>query len=192
MDRHASYYAVADTVFSFSTTLLAILLLGVFKSSGVLTVIAAICIADWVRYARTMRGSVLEVKQEVYVMAARASGARDVRIPPQTHPAQRHPAHPGSRCGGPGRGDHAGGNPELPGGLYPLTEPSLGMMTSHGPVPCQAICGGWYSLPRHRAHSPGCGHQPFCRLVERRAQSQNLVMRPQSHIRKIVQSEGNL
>jgi len=71
---------LADTVFSFSTTLLAILLLGVFKSSGVLTVIAAICIADWVRYARTMRGSVLEVKQEAYVMAARASGARDVRI----------------------------------------------------------------------------------------------------------------
>lgn len=71
---------LADTVFSFSTTLLAILLLGVFKRSGVLTVIAAICIADWVRYARTMRGSVLEVKQEAYVMAARASGARDVRI----------------------------------------------------------------------------------------------------------------
>ena len=71
---------LADTVFSFSTTLLAILLLGVFKRSGILTVIAAICIADWVRYARTMRGSVLEVKQEAYVMAARASGANDARI----------------------------------------------------------------------------------------------------------------
>lgn len=71
---------LADTVFSFSTTLLAILLLGVFKRSGILTVIGAICIADWVRYARTMRGSVLEVKQEAYVMAARASGARDARI----------------------------------------------------------------------------------------------------------------
>jgi peptide/nickel transport system permease protein len=71
---------LADTMFSFSTTLLAILLLGVFKKTGVGTVIAAICIADWVRYARTMRGSVLEVKQEAYVLAARATGARDLRI----------------------------------------------------------------------------------------------------------------
>ncbi len=71
---------LADTLFSFSTTLLAILLLGVFKKTGVGTVIAAICIADWVRYARTMRGSVLEVKEEAYVMAARATGARDLRI----------------------------------------------------------------------------------------------------------------
>jgi peptide/nickel transport system permease protein len=71
---------LADTMFSFSTTLLAILLLGVFKKTGIGTVIAAICIADWVRYARTMRGSVLEVKQEAYVLAARATGARDLRI----------------------------------------------------------------------------------------------------------------
>lgn len=71
---------LADTVFSFSTTLLAILLLGVFKKTGLLTVIAAICIADWVRYARTMRGSVLEVKEEAYVMAAKASGAKDFRL----------------------------------------------------------------------------------------------------------------
>ena len=71
---------LADTLFSFSTTLLAILLLGVFKKSGIGTVIAAICIADWVRYARTMRGSVLEVKEEAYVLAARATGARDLRI----------------------------------------------------------------------------------------------------------------
>jgi len=71
---------LADTMFSFSTTLLAILLLGVFKKTGIGTVIAAICIADWVRYARTMRGSVLEVKEEAYVLASRATGARDLRI----------------------------------------------------------------------------------------------------------------
>jgi peptide/nickel transport system permease protein len=59
---------------------MAFLLLGVFKSGGILTVILAICLADWVRYARTMRGSVLEVKQEAYIMAAKASGASDVRL----------------------------------------------------------------------------------------------------------------
>lgn len=71
---------LADTFFSFSTTLMAFLLLGLFKQRGVLTVILAICIADWVRYARTMRGSVLEIKQEAYIMAAKATGAKDFRL----------------------------------------------------------------------------------------------------------------
>lgn len=70
----------ADTVFAFSTTLIAVLLLGVFESRGLLTVIFAICIADWVKYARTIRGSVLEIKDYPYVTAARASGAGDFRI----------------------------------------------------------------------------------------------------------------
>ena len=71
---------LADTFFSFSTTLMAFLLLGLFKQRGVLIVIVAICIADWVRYARTMRGSVLEVKEEAYITAARATGAGDFRL----------------------------------------------------------------------------------------------------------------
>ncbi len=71
---------VADTFFSFSTTLMAFLLLGLFKERGVLVVIIAICIADWVKYARTMRGSVLEVKEEAYILAAKATGARDLRL----------------------------------------------------------------------------------------------------------------
>ncbi len=70
----------ADTVFAFSTTLLAVLLLGVFETRGLFTVILAICIADWVKYARTIRGSVLEIKSNAYVTAAKASGARDMRI----------------------------------------------------------------------------------------------------------------
>jgi len=40
----------------------------------------AICIADWVKYARTIRGSVLEIKDNAYVLAASASGAKDARI----------------------------------------------------------------------------------------------------------------
>lgn len=71
---------VADTVFSFSTTLLAILLLGVFESRNIWTVVFAICIAGWVKYARTIRGSVLEVKENAYITAAKASGAKDFRI----------------------------------------------------------------------------------------------------------------
>jgi peptide/nickel transport system permease protein len=71
---------LADIFFSFSTTLMAFLLLGLFKQRGVLIVILAICIADWVRYARTMRGSVLQVKEEAYIMAAKATGASDFRL----------------------------------------------------------------------------------------------------------------
>lgn len=70
----------ADTVFAFSTTLLAVLFLGFFDTRGLFTVIFAICIADWVKYARTIRGSVLEIKGNAYVLAAKASGAGDGRI----------------------------------------------------------------------------------------------------------------
>ena len=71
---------LADTFDSFSTTLLAFLFLGIFGKGSVTIVIIAICIAGWVKYGRTMRGSVLEIKQEAYIMAARATGAGDTRI----------------------------------------------------------------------------------------------------------------
>jgi peptide/nickel transport system permease protein len=71
---------LADTLFSFSTTLIAILLLGIFGRGNFFIVIIAICIADWVRYARTMRGSILQVKEEAYIMAAKATGAGDFRL----------------------------------------------------------------------------------------------------------------
>jgi len=76
----AAIMRAADTVFAFSTTLIAVLLLGVFESRGIFTVIIAICIADWVKYARTIRGSVLEIKEYPYVLAAKSSGAGDIRI----------------------------------------------------------------------------------------------------------------
>lgn len=71
---------LADTFYSFSTTLLAFLFLGVFGKGSVFIVVIAICIAGWVKYGRTMRGSVLEVKQEAYIMAAKATGASDLRL----------------------------------------------------------------------------------------------------------------
>jgi peptide/nickel transport system permease protein len=71
---------LADTIYAFSTTLLALMFLGIFGKGSVLLVILAICIAGWVRYARTMRGSVLEIKQEAYIMAAKATGAGDFRL----------------------------------------------------------------------------------------------------------------
>lgn len=71
---------LADTLFSFSSTLIAFLMLGLFKQRGVVMVIVAIAVVDWVRYARTMRGSVLELKREIYIVAAKATGCSDARI----------------------------------------------------------------------------------------------------------------
>ncbi len=71
---------VADTFYSFSTTLWAILFLGIFQGGSIIVVIIAICIAGWVKYGRTMRGSVLEIKDSAYIMAAKATGASDFRL----------------------------------------------------------------------------------------------------------------
>lgn len=71
---------VADVLFSFSVSLTAILVMGLLGGGGVLTVILAISLPEWVKYARTMRGNVLSVREEEYVDAAEASGASDFRI----------------------------------------------------------------------------------------------------------------
>ena len=71
---------IADTFYSFSTTLLAFLFLGIFGKGSILIVIIAICIADWVKYSRTMRGSVLEIKNAAYIMAAKATGSSNLRL----------------------------------------------------------------------------------------------------------------
>ncbi|MCF8002376.1 MAG: ABC transporter permease [Halanaerobiales bacterium] len=69
----------ADTVLSFSKTLIAMLLLGIFRHSSILLVILAIVISDWVQYARTIRGEVLSVKEEEYVLASKAIGGTHLR-----------------------------------------------------------------------------------------------------------------
>ncbi|MBS3810591.1 MAG: ABC transporter permease [Halanaerobiales bacterium] len=69
----------ADTVLSFSKTLIAMLLLGVFRQSSVILVILAIVVSDWVQYARTIRGEVLSVKEEEYVLASQAIGGTSLR-----------------------------------------------------------------------------------------------------------------
>lgn len=71
---------VADIVFSFSTTLMAILIMGVFQARGILPVIFAIAVTDWVRYARTARGSTMSVTTQEFVQSAVALGLGTPRI----------------------------------------------------------------------------------------------------------------
>lgn len=71
---------LADVVFPFSTTLMAILLMGLFNARGVGAVILAIATINWVRYARTVRGSTLAVKGEEYISAIVVQGAGFWRV----------------------------------------------------------------------------------------------------------------
>jgi peptide/nickel transport system permease protein len=71
---------IADTVFPFSTTLMAILFMGLFNARGVWAVVLAISLINWVRYARTARGSTLAVRNEEFIDAIKVQGASLRRI----------------------------------------------------------------------------------------------------------------
>lgn len=69
----------ADLILSFPTLLLAIVLLYVLQpGSG--TVIAVLALSRMPLYIRTVRAEVLEVRQRLFVVAARALGASSIRI----------------------------------------------------------------------------------------------------------------
>ncbi|WP_067520177.1 ABC transporter permease [Endozoicomonas ascidiicola] len=80
---------VADIQLSFSTMMVAIIVLAVFQASfgselysklAMLMLILVIGIAEWPQYARTVRASVLAEKKKEYVEAARVMGFGSGRI----------------------------------------------------------------------------------------------------------------
>lgn len=71
---------IADVLFPFSTTLMAILFMGLFDARGVWAVVLAISLINWVRYARVARGSTLMVKNEEFIAAIQIQGAGLARI----------------------------------------------------------------------------------------------------------------
>jgi peptide/nickel transport system permease protein len=70
---------VADIQLAFPSLLLAIAIVAVLGPS-VVTVIAVLSLSRWTVYARTVRGQVLSVREEEYVLAARSIGASNRRI----------------------------------------------------------------------------------------------------------------
>ena len=70
---------LVDILVSFPTLLLAIIVITIF-GPGLRNAMIAIGLAQVPLYARLMRGAVLKVKSLDYVLAARASGARESRI----------------------------------------------------------------------------------------------------------------
>ena len=69
----------ADVFFAFPYTLFAIAMIAVL-GPGFINVFLAIGILGWPSIARVFRSSILSVKQQDYIQAARALGASDIRI----------------------------------------------------------------------------------------------------------------
>jgi ABC-type dipeptide/oligopeptide/nickel transport system permease subunit len=68
-----------DVLLGFPPIVLAILIVSVL-GVGLVNVVLAVAIAGVPRFARVVRGAVLVVREQVYVEAARALGASDLRI----------------------------------------------------------------------------------------------------------------
>jgi ABC-type dipeptide/oligopeptide/nickel transport systems, permease components len=58
---------------------LALTVIAVF-GPGYWQLVAAFVIPGWLGYARLIRGEILKIKQREYVLAAKASGARDTKV----------------------------------------------------------------------------------------------------------------
>lgn len=76
---------IVDVIYSIPSIIYIVLLMAVFKEmgiggSGVLPIIIALAISYWVGMARIVRGDILQLKQQEFVLAARALGASKTRI----------------------------------------------------------------------------------------------------------------
>jgi ABC-type dipeptide/oligopeptide/nickel transport system permease subunit len=70
---------VVDVLLAFPALILALAIAGVLGPSITSVMIGIVAVA-WADYARVMRGQVLAARERQYVEAARATGARDLRI----------------------------------------------------------------------------------------------------------------
>ena len=77
---------IVDVLYSIPLTIYVIIFMAVFSTpgedngSGIGTIILALCISYWINMARIVRGEVLQLKQQEFVLAAKALGASKARI----------------------------------------------------------------------------------------------------------------
>ena len=72
-----------DILYSIPTLIYVVLLMNVLKkdgSSGMFAIIVAMAISSWVGMARIVRGDILQLKQQEFVLAAKTLGASKTRI----------------------------------------------------------------------------------------------------------------
>src|SRR5262249_46367574 len=78
VDRLVNIFLM-NAFLSFPGILLAIAFVA-FRGPGIFNLVLALSLGGWVGYARLVRGQVLAAREREYVEAARALGARDLRI----------------------------------------------------------------------------------------------------------------
>ncbi|MDU5106233.1 ABC transporter permease [Clostridium sp.] len=74
---------IVDVLYSIPTQIYVIILMATFKkegSTGLVTIILAMAISYWVGMARIVRGDILQLKQQEFVLAAKALGASKTRV----------------------------------------------------------------------------------------------------------------
>lgn len=76
---------IVDVLYSIPLIIYVIIFMAAFNQpgsgkSGLSTIILALCISYWINMARIVRGEVLQLKQQEFVLAARALGASGSRI----------------------------------------------------------------------------------------------------------------
>ncbi len=103
---------VVDIINTIPLTLYVILIM-VLLGSGLQSIIVALGSVYWVDMARVVRGQVLSLKQQEFVLAARTIGSSDKDNSVPAPDSQRHGFHPGD-------GDHADPVGHLYGGVFKL------------------------------------------------------------------------
>lgn len=76
---------IVDVIYSIPLTIYVIIFMTIFNKpgsggSGLGTIILALSISYWIGMARIVRGDVLQLKQQEFVLASKALGASDLRI----------------------------------------------------------------------------------------------------------------
>jgi len=75
----ALFMRIVDMVFAFPGLILAIVIVSMLGRSY-WELVAAFALVGWAGYARLIRGEILKVKQNEYVLAAKALGANDAKV----------------------------------------------------------------------------------------------------------------
>lgn len=74
---------IVDVLYAIPTQIYVVILMATFKrenSTGLVTIILAMAISYWVGMARIVRGDILQLKQQEFVLAAKALGASKSRV----------------------------------------------------------------------------------------------------------------
>lgn len=76
---------IVDCLYSIPTMIYAVLIMAVLKGTkfdetGIISIMIALSISYWVGMARIVRGDILQLKQQEFVLAAKALGASKTRI----------------------------------------------------------------------------------------------------------------